>query len=805
MAVPPGKPMDPCIESSRSPGVGLRRKASAVLSPDVPADFQKIQTFFAQFLGEERSVTLPCPHGPSALSSIFDVIKSVDRKKGANLPYNHHGKTCFFKCPECKMIVCAGCGSKVGKLRVPFSDISHRCIDAYLLSFVLVLAKIDARWQLREFSSRSLAPQKKVNASASAMASTSIQTKTLPPLQHVSLTPPSKSRAGTGYGTGQVGGRKSASRKIVKTAAKIKQESEDNNYLTGLLGRLVRLTADGAGELSMTTLLEERKDLLVSIIKVSYLPELIGSLVCNDSIMDIDIHNTWEMYSMCLNLLQFFSAYEPLLEFLVTGPQEKKSSPGIANLIKMPNLDQLKGFAPNKKRMGVLATLNPVEFVLAEGFDGIGQSIVHSLPRLAKQCQAFMNNASRLLYQDEETKRLLSLCDNVETTAIELDKRAQELREKKDKARPSPPYKNSHPASFSPDSLAHPIFSSSRGPFSSTSAQKSNPFGVSATVQQECRHALSGYLQFNYSYKVIDTHSSANPHTIFYGNNPGHSSATIGCMRRLAKELTVLATGLPPGIYIRVQEDRLDFFKAIIVGPESSPYHLGLYEFDFTIPPDYPNTPPLVTFKTTGGARVRFNPNLYETGKVCLSILGTWGGSASEQWQPKTSTLLQVLVSIQGMILCAEPYYNEPGYEQMFAPKASKSYNQNVQLNSMRLAMADWLAYSGLWDEVVQAHFLAYAEEILSTTRDFVNKTSNNDAPPHNTAGFAIPQPMPAFGNQLHPLMPTHDSMKTVMENMRQVLEDTMKFRLPKFLAAGLWKEPSDSINLTDSVDESSE
>lgn len=29
---------------------------------------------------------------------------------------------------------------------------------------------------------------------------------------------------------------------------------------------------------------------------------------------------------------------------------------------------------------------------------------------------------------------------------------------------------------------------------------------------------------------------------------------------------------------------------------------------------------------TTGGGKVRFNPNLYNNGKVCLSLLGTWSG-----------------------------------------------------------------------------------------------------------------------------------------------------------------------------------
>ena len=41
-----------------------------------------------------------------------------------------------------------------------------------------------------------------------------------------------------------------------------------------------------------------------------------------------------------------------------------------------------------------------------------------------------------------------------------------------------------------------------------------------------------------------------------------------------------------------------------------------------TFPDDYPHNPPHVTLLTTDCGRVRFNPNLYSNGKVCLSNLG---------------------------------------------------------------------------------------------------------------------------------------------------------------------------------------
>jgi len=59
------------------------------------------------------------------------------------------------------------------------------------------------------------------------------------------------------------------------------------------------------------------------------------------------------------------------------------------------------------------------------------------------------------------------------------------------------------------------------------------------------------------------------------------------------------------------------------------------------------------------------NPNLYEEGKVCLSILGTWAGDKSECWSPSRSSLMQALVSIQGLVLVKEPWFCEPAFEKL--------------------------------------------------------------------------------------------------------------------------------------------
>lgn len=67
----------------------------------------------------------------------------------------------------------------------------------------------------------------------------------------------------------------------------------------------------------------------------------------------------------------------------------------------------------------------------------------------------------------------------------------------------------------------------------------------------------------------------------------------------------------------------IDFqIHALITGPFDTPYEGGFFYFVIRCPPDYPIRAPRVKLMTTGDNQVRFNPNLYKNGKVCLSILG---------------------------------------------------------------------------------------------------------------------------------------------------------------------------------------
>ncbi|XP_066849996.1 baculoviral IAP repeat-containing protein 6 isoform X6 [Anser cygnoides] len=199
--------------------------------------------------------------------------------------------------------------------------------------------------------------------------------------------------------------------------------------------------------------------------------------------------------------------------------------------------------------------------------------------------------------------------------------------------------------------------------------------------------------------------------------------------RRLAQEAVTLSTSLPlsssSSVFVRCDEERLDIMKVLITGPADTPYANGCFEFDVYFPQDYPNSPPLVNLETTGGHSVRFNPNLYNDGKVCLSILNTWHGRPEEKWNPQTSSFLQVLVSVQSLILVAEPYFNEPGYERSrgtpSGTQSSREYDGNIRQATVKWAMLEQIRNpSPCFKEVIHKHFYLKRVEIMAQCEEWI-------------------------------------------------------------------------------------
>ncbi|KAJ3222432.1 hypothetical protein HDU81_009883 [Chytriomyces hyalinus] len=169
----------------------------------------------------------------------------------------------------------------------------------------------------------------------------------------------------------------------------------------------------------------------------------------------------------------------------------------------------------------------------------------------------------------------------------------------------------------------------------------------------------------------------------FYGD--GENKFSRSFHQRIRKEYTVLSSSLPQGILVRVYEDRMDLLRILVVGPDGTPYEGALFLFDVGLPEEYPLAPPTVHFHSWMPSGGPINPNLNDDGKVWLSLLETWdAGERSESWVPAKSSLLQVFVSIQSLVLTREPYFNQPGYEKQVGTSEgilnSRLYNERLYL-----------------------------------------------------------------------------------------------------------------------------
>jgi len=165
--------------------------------------------------------------------------------------------------------------------------------------------------------------------------------------------------------------------------------------------------------------------------------------------------------------------------------------------------------------------------------------------------------------------------------------------------------------------------------------------------------------------------------------------------------------------YIHDDTDMLKGY-AMIVGPSETPYFGGYYFFEFVFPVDYPHTPPKVKYCTNGN-NIRFNPNLYTCGKVCVSLLNTWRG---EQWTScqSISTILLTLCTL----LCKNPLLNEPGinnrHQDLF------NYNEIIEFANLNIGVCDilykkegvYLPFFENFYPFIKEHFVKNYEELLS-------------------------------------------------------------------------------------------
>ena len=136
------------------------------------------------------------------------------------------------------------------------------------------------------------------------------------------------------------------------------------------------------------------------------------------------------------------------------------------------------------------------------------------------------------------------------------------------------------------------------------------------------------------------------------------------------------------GIYYIHDETDMMKGRAMIVGPPGTPYFGGYYFFTLFFPNDYPHSPPTVTSETNR-ENIRFNPNLYTDGKVCVSLLNTWHGDQWTSCQSISSVLLTLCT-----LFTENPLLNEPG---VFIDNVEEvnTYNTIITFANLKIAVCD--------------------------------------------------------------------------------------------------------------------
>ncbi|KAL7285064.1 hypothetical protein ACG7TL_000155 [Trametes sanguinea] len=407
-----------------------------------------------------------------------------------------------------------------------------------------------------------------------------------------------------------------------------------------------------------------------SLLLASQLPDLLGTLLRNDSVTDWIARS--DVYHAMLALLRRMADCELTLEVLVGARWEMTKSCGLEEWM----WDDGEIVWEKNTETGRLVPAPPL--------------YVH-FKKLTKQCETFLAGASHMLEsaaagEDAETLvKATSLCGDIIAAKDDIE-RAMTIMGK------------------DPATILEMAYQSSA--MTQVKGKARDPaIDMERTYASECE--LLAFKHVSLSRPSTKGMGLDYPDYHYAQDLSRTANATRNPKDRLhlVKELAVMATSLPPGVWVRVDE-RISVIdikrrKIMIAGPDGTPYAGGLFEFDCFIPLEYPNKPPLMHLRNTGGGTVRFNPNLYSNGKVCLSLLGTWEGRPEEMWQPRKSTLLQVLVSIQSMILIEHPWFNEPGrgHTNPNLP-ASVAYNQELAKETIRWAIVDWLNdkhRDGLW------------------------------------------------------------------------------------------------------------
>ncbi|KAF6141994.1 hypothetical protein GIB67_037962 [Kingdonia uniflora] len=119
------------------------------------------------------------------------------------------------------------------------------------------------------------------------------------------------------------------------------------------------------------------------------------------------------------------------------------------------------------------------------------------------------------------------------------------------------------------------------------------------------RDEEDGVMEKFKTFKQFDTVQNCSDHHYFGTNSHKAMQPTKTWSKKIQQEWIILEKDLPDSIFVRVYEQRMDLLRAVIIGAAGTPYHDGLFFFDFFFPSNYPNVPPYFEDLITGHFRER--------------------------------------------------------------------------------------------------------------------------------------------------------------------------------------------------------
>jgi ubiquitin-protein ligase len=208
-------------------------------------------------------------------------------------------------------------------------------------------------------------------------------------------------------------------------------------------------------------------------------------------------------------------------------------------------------------------------------------------------------------------------------------------------------------------------------------------------------------------------------------------NANNSTIHNIAQENITLMNSMPldikSAIFYLCYENDIYQNQFLITGPEDTPYSSGCFLFSLTYPDNYPNSPPIVYFETTGSGMVQFNPNLFSNGNICLSLLKNHADREGEQWLPGISSILQVMISLQSLVMVPKPFFNEISNEYIINTNkgqiASKEYNQSIQYYTLKYAINDMIMNPPKhFETIIKKHFFIKKDIIMSIYKKYLNE-----------------------------------------------------------------------------------